>query len=190
MVIAITGKKRSGKNTASEYLRKNYKFREYAFAQPIKTVSYLLFGWDAKKDEELKEVIDPYWGISRRQFWQWLGTDAMQLDLCKKYPEFEKKTGRSIWVNIFNSRYEADKSINYAISDFRFPHEEEYLKSINAITIKVVRNDTDKIVDLHESEIYIDTMKTDYIIENNSDLESLYEQVDKIMETVGGIKCI
>jgi len=190
MVIAIAGKKRSGKNTISEYIKQKYFFKEYAFAQPIKTISYLLFGWDSKQDDELKEVVDPYWGISRRQFWQWFGTDAMQIDLPKKYELFDSAVGRNFWVKIFNKLYEDNKNINYVISDFRFPHEQEYLDSIKAHTIKVIRGDANKVVDLHESEIYIDNMKTDFIIYNDSDKESLYNQIDQIMKIIRGEVCI
>ncbi|HNQ20317.1 MAG TPA: hypothetical protein PKI46_04565 [Bacteroidales bacterium] len=182
MIIAITGLKRSGKNTISKYIHDNYKFTEYAFARPIKLVSYLLFGWNEDDDETLKEIIDENWGISRRQFWQWLGTDAFQKSLPDTYPLFKQTVGRNFWVKIFDSIYKKNKK-DYVISDFRFPHEKEYLESKNAITIQAI-NPNLNICDNHESEMYIRDLETDFIIINDGTLEELYQKIDEIMKQI------
>ena len=44
VIIGITGKKRSGKDTISEYFEKKYKFTRNAFADPIKGVCREMFG--------------------------------------------------------------------------------------------------------------------------------------------------
>ena len=190
MVIAVTGKKRSGKNTLTSYLRNKYNFIEYAFAQPIKKLSYDLFDWNPEEDEDLKECVDPRWGISRRQFWQWFGTDAMQLALGEYYADYKKITGRNVWVKIFENFYEKNKDKNICISDFRFPHEEAYLRSINAVTVKLIRKAPDNKMDMHESEMHIDSLITDVTIYNDSNVESLYTKVDNFMDILGGTQCI
>jgi len=183
MIIGVTGFKRSGKNTVCNYLASKYGFTEYAFASPIKEVSYKLFGWNPEEDDQLKEVVDPEWGISRREFWQWFGTEAMQYGLPEMYPNYGKKIGKGVWTQIFKNLYEKNKDITYCISDFRFPHEKRLLDEIGATTIKVVnRNLLNK--DLHESEMHIETMGCDYIVFNEGSFSDLYGQVDIVMQSI------
>lgn len=183
MVLAITGLKRSGKNTIASYISKQYRFVEYAFASPIKKASYEIFGWNPDDDEKKKEEIDPAWGISRRQFWQWFGTECMQFDLPDAFPALKEKIGRNIWVEAFRNLYEKDKNIDYIITDFRFPHENNYLTSIGAITIKI-ENNRIQDTDLHESEKYVTSLKTDFVISNNETLDELYESTNKLMKAI------
>ena len=50
-VILLSGKARSGKNTAAEVILKEYTGIPFAFADDIKTVAYKYFGWHGEKDE-------------------------------------------------------------------------------------------------------------------------------------------
>jgi hypothetical protein len=183
MIIAITGYKRSGKNTVSDYLKSKYGFTDYAFAKPIKEVASLIFGWSMDHIENSKELVDERFGISPRQFLQWMGTEAMQYNLPNHYPEMKEKVGRSIWVKIFEELYHCNPNTDYAISDFRFPHEEKALKNLGAYTIKVI-NPRIGNVDTHESEKHIDQFKCDYFIYNTDTFENLYSQVDEIITNI------
>lgn len=180
MIIAFTGLKTSGKNTCTSYIANKYGFKEYAFAQPIKEACSLLFGWSLDHIENHKEEVDPVWGISPRKVLQWMGTEAFQYSLPAFSEGFMNTVGRNFWVKKFEQEYLKNKDISYLISDFRFKHEKEALKKYNAITIKVIR-DSVKANDLHESEKYIQDMECDYIIYNNSTLQKLYDDIDKIM---------
>jgi len=179
MIIAISGLKRSGKSVTSHYISNKYGFKEYAFAGPIKEACSLLFGWSMEHMENHKEEIDPIWGVSPRQAMQWMGTEAFQYSLPAFSRGFMDTIGRNFWVKKFEQVYNKNKG-NYLISDFRFPHEAEALKKYNAITVKVVR-DSIKTTDLHESEIYIQSMNCDFTLYNNGTLQKLYDDIDKIM---------
>jgi len=183
MIIAITGYKRSGKNTVSDYLKSKYGFTEYAFAKPIKEVASLIFGWSMDHIENSKELVDERYGISPRQFLQWFGTEGMQYILPDFYPAMKEKVGRGIWVKIFEELYRCNPNTDYAISDFRFPHEEKALKDLGAYTIKVI-NPRINNVDTHESEKHIDVFKCDYFIYNTDTFENLYSQVDEIITNI------
>jgi len=180
LIIAVTGLKRSGKNTVSSYISEKYGFKEYAFAQPIKDVCGYLFNWTPERIENEKEVIDPTWGISPRQILQWMGTEAFQYSLPAFSKGFLETVGRNFWVKKFEQVYLKEKG-NFIISDFRFYHEQEALRKYNAVTIKVIRNSVQGN-DLHESERYIRDMECMYSIMNNGTKEDLYKEVDKIME--------
>ena len=43
MIIGLTGKKESGKDTAGDYLVKYYKFKKDSFARPLKDACKILF---------------------------------------------------------------------------------------------------------------------------------------------------
>ena len=45
MIIALTGKKGCGKDTIANYLVEKYGFINYGFADPIKEVGKILFGF-------------------------------------------------------------------------------------------------------------------------------------------------
>ena len=66
MIIGISGKKRSGKDTISDYLIQEYKFIKYGFADPIKDIAKIIFGFT---EEQLygneKDIIDLRWGNIR-----------------------------------------------------------------------------------------------------------------------------
>lgn len=183
MIIAITGYKRSGKNTVSDYLKSKYGFEDYAFAKPIKETASLIFGWSLDHIENYKETVDERYGISPRQFLQWFGTEAMQYNLPEYYSDMKEKIGRGIWVKIFEELLRCNPNTNYAISDFRFPHEEKSLKALGAYTIKVI-NPRINNTDMHESEKHIDEFKCDYFIYNIDTFETLYSQVDEIITNI------
>jgi len=180
-IILISGFKRSGKDTVAKYITENYGYSTYAFAQPIKDISYLMFGWKPEDDEELKEVVDPFWGFSRRQFWQYFGTDWAQYELPNRFPLFNERVGRTLWVKKFEKLY-LDTKNNYVISDWRFPFEYEVLKKYKPLRIKVIRNGCNG--DGHESESYINTMNYDYCIINDSTLEALHSKIEEVTFTL------
>lgn len=139
----------------------------------------VIFDWDDDWIENHKEEIDPYWGISFRQSAQWLGTDAIQYDLPSKFELFKNLIGRNLWVKKIEKKYLKDVNQFMAISDYRFPHEYETLKKYHPICIRVNRNVPH--IDTHESECMINNLHTDFEIDNNSTLESLYKNIDNVM---------
>ena len=58
-ILGICGKKRSGKDTAGEYLIENYGYVRYAFGDPVKDVCRVMFKFT---EEQLygdkKEIIE------------------------------------------------------------------------------------------------------------------------------------
>ena len=69
MIIGISGKKRSGKDTVADFLIQEYGFIKYGFADPIKQIAKIIFGFN---EEQLygdkKEEIDKIWKIKPRIF--------------------------------------------------------------------------------------------------------------------------
>ena len=59
MIIGITGKKRSGKDTISDFLVEKYGFVKYGFADPIKDIARIIFGFTENQlFEKEKDIVD------------------------------------------------------------------------------------------------------------------------------------
>lgn len=186
MIIGIMGKKRSGKDTLAQMLVEDWDFKQFSFAEPMREFARDVFGWDDDWIENHKEDIDPYWGISYRQFMQHLGSDYFQYILGNTFPKFREVTGRGVWVKRFVKHAEKHPSTNFVISDVRFIHEAEEIMKAGGYLFRVVRDSAVVNQDMHMSEIEADSIEADYIIQNNRSLPELWMElscvVDEIME--------
>ena len=186
MIIGLTGKKRTGKDTIANYLNLKYMVTNLALAGPLKEMCKVLFNWtDEHVYGNLKETIDPIWEVSPREVLQWFGTEVMQHMLPDRFSAYEKLIGRRHWVNLLISQmditrdmFSSQKSI--VITDIRFPHEvlglQDYAekKSTTFLVIRLNRNTG--FTDTHPSETKIDDVFPDFELENNGTYEELYEK--------------
>lgn len=190
MIIGIMGKKRSGKDTLAEMLVEDWDFEQFSFAEPMREFARDVFGWDDDWINNHKEEVDPYWGISYRQFMQNIGTEYFQYDLGKAFPKFKALTGRSIWVKRFIQHTIKHPETNFVISDVRFQHEADEIKKANGILLRVNRTnlEVDK-KDLHASEIEADSIEADYGITNRGEnINELWAELSCVMDEIG-VKC-
>jgi len=74
---------------------------------------------------------------------------------------------------------------NWVITDMRFPNELEAIRSRDGVTIRVNRQGYGTsmlaLANDHESETALDGATFDYVIDNNSDIQSLIEKVKQIL---------
>jgi hypothetical protein len=132
-IIAICGAKRSGKDVLAKHLVATRGFKKLSFAEPLKKVVKELFNFNDIQvgiDEENavgdeKEIIDERWGISPRKALQFFGTEIMQHAIDELIPN----TNRGFLADILLSRIPCDSCDSYVISDLRFLHEYNKLKS-------------------------------------------------------------
>lgn len=128
MLIGLTGKAGVGKSTVANILVRHHKFLAYALASPLKEAACVMFGWDRQHtDGDLKDEVDPKYGISPRMVLQLLGTEFGQFMLQKHSPEFKEKTGRNLWVKRMEDTIDrhGHSGHNWVITDVRFTHEAE-----------------------------------------------------------------
>jgi hypothetical protein len=168
MIIGLTGKARSGKDTVAEHLNIAHGFNHYWYSKPMKDALRAVFGWD---DEhlygELKEVIDVNYGVSPRVALQTLGTEWGR-DCINK----------DIWIN--RAKSEMSKHENLVISDCRLNNEAQAILDMGGYIIQVVRSDA-KEVAAHSSESGISPELISFNIENNGTLQDLYRVVDYVL---------
>lgn len=192
MIILLSGKKRSGKDTVAEMLQEYDEFIKVSFAYPIKKGISEFFGWSLDKIENQKEVVDPIYGISPRQILQFLGTEVFQYKVKEAYPDF---IGQKVWaqrasIEIREQYYNNRK--NFIVTDNRFLHEVEAMCSLGksldipCINIRITRDLPNQ--DTHASETSINDFDSyiDYEIENNSSLEELRDKVKQIYHEIKG----
>lgn len=186
MIIAVIGKKRSGKDTLADYLVKNFKFKKYGFGDPVKEISKLMFGFSQEQiDTDLKEIKDSKWNITPRESFQLIGTEFGRNLLNQKLSHINCDEGE-FWIRKFEIWYQEQVSINphvkIVINDVRFLNEFNCLKKLNAIFIKINRNTG--LIDNHISENNlnnIDSRNINITIENNTTIEDFYNKI-QIME--------
>jgi len=176
MIVSISGKAGSGKDTIGDYLVKERGFKKIALADPIKRLVKDVFVlddetvYDRKKREE---PLEKWNGWTVRKLLQFIGTEL-----------FRKNIDEAIWVKSLLYTIEKDKEHDYVISDARFKNEIENLKEYakdDFLSIKVIRDGYVGEVGIigHESEKY--DLETDVVIENNGTFEDLYRKIDEII---------
>jgi hypothetical protein len=209
-LIGICGRAGAGKDTIGDYLVSNYGWEKMSFANALKDITSIIFGWDRKmlagetpEDRVKREEKDEYWSvifnenITPRIMLQILGTNILR-----------KNLGKDIWVNVLRRKL-IESSNNVVITDVRFPNEIDMIKSLGGEIIRVERGElpswfrdleklqsTTKDLDslnqyeifpdllaIHESEwkwIGYDNPKK--ILDNNDSFDKLYEQVNEFMK--------
>lgn len=169
MIIGISGKMRSGKDTVARYIIDNYDFEHLKFSMGI------------------KEVIDKYAykdnkGVKRRREYQDIGQGIRGI------------LGQNVWVNYTLSYLEEDKDTVF--SDVRQINEFKALQDLGATIIYVetppevqrkrlesLGEKGDRYLD-HETEQIPHYLADEKII-NDGTLEDLYKKVDDFMERHG-----
>ena len=201
MLIAILGKKSSGKDTFSNYLINHQGFIKYAFGDPLKKGIQCFFNLSDQQltDERLKEEIDERWGVSPRKLFQIIGTDIFQKSIYDFIPDLKLNNNnnnnnnntdnsKNHWVYLFKEWYlneiKKNPNVKVIVSDTRFLHEVETIKELNGKIIKIIRP-TDKnkninLNDTHQSENEINEIPAemiDDIIYNDKSIDDLYHKI-------------
>lgn len=181
MIIGITGKKGSGKDTIADILSKEFGFHKLSLADPIKQALNIVFGWNQRDWEpERKELVDERWGISPRQAAQHLGTEWGQFGLIDSFPKFSEVTGRSLWVRSCLDKVKRFSSVS--IADVRFLHEAVAIREEGGLIIRVYRHNDH--TDTHPSETEMELIYPDYQIMNDSGMDNLVKSVKEIMTVI------
>lgn len=177
MIIALTGRKGSGKTTLAKKLAVEYNYTRLPFAKPIKEMLQELLvtqglGYTESGrmlDGDLKEVPTDYLnGRTPRYAMQTLGTEWGR-DLV------DVNLWTSVWLRT------AKIITNVVVDDLRFESEAEAVRNIGGIVIRVYRESADT-TDLHPSEIEMHHIRTKYTVENDKTIKEAWEQLKLILD--------
>ena len=174
-VIAISGKAQNGKDTTASFLKEmleadGYKVLIAHYADLLKYICRQFFGWDGKKDDAGRHIL------------QYVGTDIIR----EKEPDF--------WVDFIVSMIELfPNDWDYVlIPDCRFPNEIDRLKAagIDMVHLRVVRANFKSPLSAeqqqHPSETALDNVEPDYYIKNSGSLQDLRETITQWLVDFNG----
>lgn len=175
-LIGITGKARSGKDTLARFGFTQYGFTRIAFADPLKLAAQHIFGLSHEQtwDDDLKEVVIPFWNMSPRQMFQLLGTESVK-------GTFGDDTWMKRWILSYSLMRETDDIV---VPDVRCDIEADGIRKLGGVIIEVQRGvGLNGSTGDHASERGLSTLP-DFTIDNNGTLEELYAAFDAIVGRV------
>jgi hypothetical protein len=182
--LAICGKLRSGKDTASQYLTLFYDFHPFAFADPLKRYLHEIFPHVPREPkpralyqafgQKLREIDPDVWiNLTMRQI-----DDYLRLHPCEC-------GGSALKPRV-------------VVTDCRQQNEYDRLRTEGFVFVRINADDELRIKraleagddftvhDLaHETELLVDSFDVDYEVDNNGTTTELYAQLDVIMTALG-----
>lgn len=181
MLVGVTGKKGSGKDTFAAALTKR-NFLNLKFADPLKEMLRALYrvaGIDPatierKIEGDLKEVpCEILRGQTPRFAMQKLGTEwAKMID-----PEHK------IWSEIFYHRAEdlLQAGASIVATDVRFQHEHDVIRELDGQLVRVHRPGTESR-DTHASELEMEGLEADETVYNVGSVEELHNKATTYLQ--------
>jgi hypothetical protein len=141
--------------------------------------------WKSKKKLSVKEKIQAKFKKIKK-FYGYKDYNLLDIyNICKEYcPE----TNRNHWVDIIINKINSYKGQSnlFIITDCRFKSEIKEIRKnfdyMEVTTVRVIRNDCKKIVDISESEL--DSVDADYVIENNLSLEDYKSRIKEFLSLI------
>jgi len=155
IIIAIAGRKQSGKTSACEYISRVFTKEKkaissiYNFADPLKEICQTILGLTHDQcygtDDQKNELVNCYWDnkqLSAREVMQMLGTDMF------------RKLQHDVWTNATIRKIQDEALPLSVIADCRFPNEVDAVKRVGGLVIKLNRNPHNST---HSSETSLDS---------------------------------
>jgi hypothetical protein len=172
-VIAITGRKGSGKDTAAQVLI-NHGFPLVKFADPLKNMLRTLLSYRGADEVMIERLLE---GDLKETPSEYLEGQTPRLAMQTLGTEWGRNLiGERLWTDSAKRRL---SSVPHAVvTDMRFPNELRTVKELDAVVIRVVRpglNYTDS--SKHASEGYIDDMPVDFEIINDGSISELHDKL-------------
>jgi len=170
MLIGISGKAGSGKDTLGKYLCDEYLCLHYYFAKPLKEGAKIMF---ALTDDQIanKEVPIEPWGLSPRKIWQLLGT------------EVGRGIDPAIWIKNAEMFIHKHPGRTVIITDVRFDNEAIFIRNRGGVVINIVREQQDIIENRHSSEGGLKPDNVDLYIHNNGSIEDMCNEVTYMIQS-------
>lgn len=185
VLIGLSGKAGSGKDTVGDYLVEMFDFRKLSFAEPLKKGASVLFDIpeETLHSREKKEEVDPRYGRSPRELLQWLGTDVLRNQIDEKF-----------FLNHMSGRLDKillEKGHQVVITDVRFDNEAELVRSYGGQVWKLdasVRLPTSCLSGETKHHVSEEGPKfspaNDKVLDNNGTKAALIRKVDSLLSGI------
>ncbi len=161
--IAFGGRMQVGKTTAADHLVGRHGFQKYALADPIKRIASEAFGWDGRKDDRGRRLLQEIGSVGRHY-------------------------APDIWLERFAARLAADSPHRAVVDDLRLAREVEFLRRLGFVCVRVDRPGHLIAPAVHgherqghETETGLEALELDASVPNRSSFEALYERLDALV---------
>lgn len=203
MILGICGFAGSGKTTVSNIMVENHGYNQIAFADTLKDLTAIMFGWprdllegDTPESRLFRETPDKFWSarlersVTPRWALQTIGTESGR-----------KSIHENIWI--FCTEAKIRDYENVIISDTRFPNEIKFIRDKGGYIIRVVRGPEpkwyetaydhmvkgkyhmyEKFPEVHVSEWAWIGTDFDYVLYNDGSIDDLREKVKYALTTL------
>lgn len=176
-LIGLHGKPRVGKDTVASYLIRKYNLLRYGPSVPLKDTCAAMFGVPREyfDDDNMKDTVDPFWGITYRQMAQKVGKESSR-DVF----------GDDIWLRHVEKKIiEIDTLKTYnglVLADVRYENEVHWIKEHGGVVFFILRDDAPQSSDTgHVVDRGLPLALADITIYNNGTIDELYAQVENEM---------
>lgn len=190
MLIAFSGFKGAGKDTAANVLINEYGFTKVAFADAVRELALIIdpIVWadpDYKGEAvRLSDVVEQFgWDFSKRSYsevrrlLQVIGTEAGR-----------NFFNEDIWIEILEKQFPgiAWPDTRYVITDCRFKNEVDFVKDKAGTVVWIARPGLQS--DGHASESDVPRVHANHIIYNDATIEDLESNVRTLLDIRGVAK--
>lgn len=183
MLIALSGLKGSGKDTAADYLVAKYSFTKVSFAEALRQMLLII-------DPEIS--FEDMWGLNCRRLSQIVREEGWD-SAKRRFPEVRRLMqvtgteavrmifGEDAWINIVARRYPdlADDSTRYVITDCRFDNEVEFVRNQGGVLVWIDRPGV--VSDGHAGESTHIKDLASAVVYNSRTIDDLCDSFDLLM---------
>lgn len=210
MLIGITGKAGSGKDTTAEIMGCSLKLRKIAFAEPMKTFCKQVYDWTEEHvNGSLKEIEDKRYPRPQASLhwyelpFAWFYKKVKKKEYLPRGPhyltprfamqqlgtEWGRNCFSNTWIDLAKRKWSKIREDGYsvAVTDVRFLNEAEAISEDAGWLVKVVRN-KEVTSNFHKSESELTNIEADFQIENNASLADLKCSISNFLNLVRSLE--
>lgn len=181
MLLGLTGKKGSGKDTFADYIVKKYGFIKLAFSDQLRNILKKTFNWtDEHFNRENKEKVCKKWDITPREAMQLMGTEVLRELFNNKINTTIDNIKYTYHIKCIHNIVMNLKGKNIIISDVRFQDEINYIKSMDGLIISIDKNINYNKFSNHKSENQ-QLKNIDFIMNNNNSKKDFFDNIDNLI---------
>jgi len=194
-IIGMCGKGGSGKDTVADYLVKHYNYHRVAAADAMKDDLCNYLDMDLETLEEFKNVELVLTDVRNKPnvpTYREVGTFSIRRFLQLYGMDMRYRISDTYWLETSIDNKIAELELQYGatdnnivVSDVRFEIEFDFIKKHGGQVYYIDgRTGLTQAESKHISEQFVNTTakdKCDMVIDNSGDIESLYKQVEEII---------
>ncbi len=202
MRIAFSGRQRSGKTVAAEYLAYEFSGVVMSFATPLKMEIYdalengknlhdfVLYSPNATVASDcIPNGLKPPTGLSRPEALAWIDEHKLELrEMMQIWGDWRRSQDSDYFIKKMCSLIDGmDEGVDIFVDDARFHNECNELEKRGFTIIRVQSGDEERkkrgaANEEHPSETELDGRLFKYVVHNNREKHNLYRQLDEIIK--------